>query len=310
MLLMNRPKVAVLMSTYNGEKYIREQIDSILVQKDVDVTLFIRDDGSTDETRSIILNYIKDHKNIHLYYDKKNLRPGMSFLKLLCYVVKYKEPFDYYAFSDQDDIWLEEKLIKGAEAISDSNEPMLYCSNQILYIDGKQNGYRLNEPPLITLMSHLSSNAIYGCTMVLNYALAKIVAYSKKPGQDFLYNRNHDAWTVLITLVCGKVVYDNDSYILYRIHDNNVVGVRERSFCQRLIRFKKQTIKNLRRNSARYILNAFSDIEFADREYIRLMAEYNKSLTARLALIKKADICKTDKESKAVFALKVLMGYI
>ena len=76
---MSRPTVAVLMSTYNGEKYLKEQIDSILAQRDVDVTLYIRDDGSADNTENIIREYMQMNNNIVFYKDGKNLRPCASF---------------------------------------------------------------------------------------------------------------------------------------------------------------------------------------------------------------------------------------
>ncbi|MBO6140218.1 MAG: glycosyltransferase family 2 protein [Ruminococcus sp.] len=307
---MDRPKIAVLMSTYNGEKYIREQIDSILAQKDVDVTLYIRDDGSSDETRNIILEYVRQNGNIHLYFDGRNLRPGASFLKLLCFAAKYKGPFDYYAFSDQDDIWLEEKLIRGIRSIEDIDGPALYCSNQRIYKNGEELGLRFDEPPEITLLSNLSSNKMYGCTMVFNNELAQLVRKVRKPGKDYLYIRNHDAWTILLAFAVGKVVYDHDSYILYRIHDNNVVGIREVSFCERAVRFMHKTVKNLRSNSARYVLRALGDADFADRDYVELMAYYRNDLKTRLKLIKNADRFKTEKESRFVFIVKVLLVYI
>ena len=73
--------IAVLMSTYNGQKYIREQIDCILSQKDVDVQLFIRDDGSSDDTVSIVKEYTEKYPNVH-FYQGENLGVGSSFMDL------------------------------------------------------------------------------------------------------------------------------------------------------------------------------------------------------------------------------------
>ena len=97
-------QVAVLMSTYNGEKYIRDQIDSILSQIKVNVTLFIRDDGSTDSTVKIITQYTEKYSNIKFWVGE-NIGVGNSFMQLL---YSLTDEFDYYAFSDQDDIWLNE----------------------------------------------------------------------------------------------------------------------------------------------------------------------------------------------------------
>ena len=102
-------KVAILLATYNGEKYLREQIDSILKQNGVDLTLYVRDDGSTDGTIDLLKEYVVNTKAVKLDIGK-NLGVGNSFMQLL-----YDCPndFDFYAFSDQDDIWDENKLYVG-----------------------------------------------------------------------------------------------------------------------------------------------------------------------------------------------------
>ena len=107
---MLKKQFAVLMSTYNGELFIKEQIDSILAQKDVDITLYIRDDGSNDNTVKLIKEYIKKYDCIRFMNDNNNLRPGASFMKLLLSVLKKEKKYDFYAFADQDDIWLENKV--------------------------------------------------------------------------------------------------------------------------------------------------------------------------------------------------------
>ena len=123
------PTIAVLMSTYNGEKYIKEQLDSIFRQKEVKVTLYVRDDGSTDGTLDIIKLY---HGIILLPFDE-NKGPGLSFMTLLYHVMGQSTKYDYYAFADQDDIWMDNKLIKAIKQIQNNGECVLYSSNQWLY---------------------------------------------------------------------------------------------------------------------------------------------------------------------------------
>ena len=106
-----KEKVLVLMSTYNGEQYLQQQIDSIITQKNVDVELLVRDDGSTDKTIDILKDY--QQKGLLSYYAGENLKPQLSFLHLLRHAPECK----YYAFADQDDVWLEDKLSSGIEAI-------------------------------------------------------------------------------------------------------------------------------------------------------------------------------------------------
>ena len=97
-------KVLVLMSTYNGEKYLREQIDSILGQRGVEVSLLVRDDGSTDATLTTLDEY-KESGRLD-YYCGNNLGPARSFMHLL----QNAPASDFYAFSDQDDKWMDDKL--------------------------------------------------------------------------------------------------------------------------------------------------------------------------------------------------------
>ena len=126
---MNR--VLVIMSTYNGEKYVREQINSILMQKNVEVSVLVRDDGSTDGTLEVI-NGLQDDRITVL--NGENMGCEASFFELLMHCKGY----EYYAFSDQDDIWLEDKLARAIGMIGSSDTPVLYCSNQML-VDGKGN---------------------------------------------------------------------------------------------------------------------------------------------------------------------------
>ena len=116
------PTVAVLMSTYNGEKYIKEQLDSIFNQKEVYVTLYVRDDGSTDNTLEIIKAY---HNDIILLPFDENKGPGLSFMTLLYHVMSLSTQYDYYAFADQDDIWMDVKLNKAIQQIQNNGKCVL-----------------------------------------------------------------------------------------------------------------------------------------------------------------------------------------
>ncbi|WP_074743267.1 glycosyltransferase family 2 protein [Ruminococcus sp. YRD2003] len=306
---MSNPRIAVIMSSYNGEKFIGEQIDSILAQKDVDVTLYVRDDGSTDNTVNIVRSYL-NKGNVKLIVDGRNLRPGLSFLTLLKKVVKQETKYDYYAFADQDDIWLSEKLITAVKTIKDSEKPALYCSNQIIYRNGVREGMRFSVPPEMSLIGNITQNVFSGCTMVLDRELAEIVVERKTPKQDFLVPRCHDSWIFLIACVEGQPFYDHDSYILYRLHDNNVVGVKHLSLVDRLLRFKNGGVKNNRSRSAQYLLEAYPELGFTDRRYVEKMAYYRSSMKKKLSLIVDSSICKGSKEGTVAFILKVIMGYI
>jgi rhamnosyltransferase len=126
--------VCVLLSTYNGEKYLKELLDSVLNQNCEDkikVSIFVRDDGSSDNTTNILKEYEQNGKIILFGHGGCNLGFAKSFSSLLA-----NAPLsDYYAFCDQDDIWLPDKLISAVERLEkeDNNEiPLLYSTNLIV----------------------------------------------------------------------------------------------------------------------------------------------------------------------------------
>ena len=131
-------RVAVLMSTYNGEKYLKQQIDSILNQRgDFQLDLLIRDDGSNDNTISILEEYTQTNK-IH-YYIGNNLGPAYSFLDLLINSHNY----DFYAFADQDDYWMPNKISVAISNLSNIKGPALYFANAEL-VDSNLNSVGRN----------------------------------------------------------------------------------------------------------------------------------------------------------------------
>lgn len=222
MIRGNIPKIWVLMSTYNGMAYIEEQIESILSQKNCDVHLLVRDDGSTDATLDILKSYEKKG-SLTLISDNINLGPAKSFLKLL-----EMAPDDgYYAFSDQDDCWNSDKLERALEMLTqaeENNMPLVCYSNsdvvdQNLNSTGKK-VYSGKQKP--TLERVLCGYGIQGCTMVLNKALRDIFL-----SVDMSKERigMHDFFLCDLCMVCGgKILYDDFSTMKYRQHESNVVG--------------------------------------------------------------------------------------
>lgn len=208
------------MSSYNGEKYIKEQIDSILSQEGVEVSLLIRDDSSSDNTLKIIENLSKNHKNIS-YYQGENIGAARSFMNL---VNKAKEA-DFYAFADQDDVWMPEKLISAIEKLKNEDEsiPSLYIS-ALEVVDENLNTIEIKKVSgNFSFEGEMIRNFSTGCTMVFNKKLFEIV---KMYNPEYIIM--HDSW---ITRVCygigGKVIIDDNTYIKYRQHEDNVVGYND-----------------------------------------------------------------------------------
>ena len=224
--------VAILVSTYNGEKYLREQLDSILAQSGVTVEVFVRDDGSSDNTKDILTEYEKSLKNFHVAFCE-NVGVGNSFMNLLYSV---PDTFDYYAFADQDDIWEENKIAEAIRILEESGK-MLYASNQeCVDKDGVSLGLRYEKNCKIhhTPLSILSKNMLAGCTMVFSNRFYKILSdTTHHPSADLLHNRIHDVWLAMIASLYDGIIYDERSFIQYRQHENNVVGAKS-SFRKRL----------------------------------------------------------------------------
>lgn len=212
------------MSTYNGSRYLSEQIDSILCQEGADVTLYIRDDGSSDQTIDIIKKYAKKYQNIILTTGQ-NVGVGNSFMQL---VYDCPDDFDYYAFSDQDDIWLKEKLKVAIDNIKQKDTPTLYASNQMLVDEnGKQISLRYSKDYAMQncLEAQFQINRISGCTFVFNKVLKKILSEPvRRPTAELLQKRIHDVWVSNVASLYDGIVYDSNAYIQYRQHENNAVG--------------------------------------------------------------------------------------
>ena len=308
------PTVAVLMSTYNGEKYLREQLDSIFNQDKVAVKLFVRDDGSTDDTVGILREYAQRFP-VELILDGENVRPGESFMRL---VYKYAdEPgIYYYAFADQDDVWLPEKMGVAVEKLDESGKdmPALYSGNQYIYTNGKNKGVRHKEPQRVDLISHMTKNTIAGCTFVFNKALAQLVAGVDRPDPRILRYRLHDAWLMLVAIACGKAVYDEASYMLYRIHEENTVGVKKISISERLDRLKRYFVKrddaNLRLITARELLRLFPQIDEDKKRILRLYANYQDDWSSKKALAFNKEIKENCAENPIMFTVKVLTSFV
>lgn len=218
---MAKDKVAILMSTYNGEKYLRDQIESIQHQSYQDWHLYIRDDGSKDNTVKIINEYTDADQRITLISEtrQQNLGVMRSFLKLL-----EMTDADYYMFSDQDDYWKKDKVAITLEAMKNSEElnlPICVHTN-LTIVDSKLKGSTLmKDNSWSGFRELLFANCVTGCTMMINQALKDRIDFKNKTLKN-LYM--HDWWLALIAAAFGKVTYLDQSTILYRQHTGNLVG--------------------------------------------------------------------------------------
>lgn len=213
---MKQKKVSILMSTYNGENYIAEQLDSLINQKYKNIEIYIRDDGSTDKTKEIIKEYMQKVKNIHLI-EGINIGFMNSFFELL----KISNDFDYYAYCDQDDVWMEDKIERAVKFLegTDKDKPVLYFSNSDYY-DSDMNFLGTAEVNKVyNFRNSLVECVTQGMTMVINETTRKFIVQNK--AENVLF---HDWWTYMICSGFGQIVYDNKSLVKYRRHNKSVTS--------------------------------------------------------------------------------------
>jgi rhamnosyltransferase len=276
--------VLVLLSTYNGESFLREQLDSLFNQKGILLQILVRDDGSTDNTRKILHEYLLLNTNLTVLMEH-NIGCTLSFNKLMSYALSLVQKFDYYAFSDQDDVWDDNKLLSAVECLErNENELKLYYSS-----------YRVVDENLsfkhINYFSHkhtlgealIMINTI-GCTMVFtNLLMEKTLMIEEVKNFKASGYPNHDGWMYLTAMVFNTYLYyDPIPRINYRQHRNNVVGAFVGGLTSRI----KRIVKNKRSKSqiANILLNTFQDIDMNNKDLLRLNAKYRDSIKIKFKL--------------------------
>lgn len=297
--------ICVLLSTYNGEKYLEEQLESLRRQEGVELKILVRDDGSKDRTHEI-LNKWQD-KGLLTWYTGENKGPAQSFMDLL-----YNAPeADYYAFCDQDDVWLPDKLKVAAEKLEEISNvnsiPTMYFSTTML-VDAQLNEIGINKINYnFSFGEALLRNPATGCTMVINRVLQKYLI-NRKP--DFV--SMHDSWAYRVCLALnGQIVYDPTSHILYRQHGNNVVGGKKsfwRTIKRRFNSFKNG-IKGERLKTAASILNCYrNELSQHKIDILTNLINYKSSFKSKIRLIFTPDIKTTSLDGRLAFIIAILFN--
>jgi len=210
-----------MLSTYNGAAFLREQLDSLVAQAGVAVRLHARDDGSTDDTVDILRSYVAIWPGLSDIRCGANLGAAMSFLELLRTAPTDAE---FYAFCDQDDVWLPTKTARAVRALASlpAEVPALYCSN-VACVDAALDLLGVPREDGDGRFQHLLfENIAYGCTIVMNASARRLIV-ERLPQQGVVM---HDWWCALVVAAFGRVVYDPEPQILYRQHGGNSIGAR------------------------------------------------------------------------------------
>jgi glycosyltransferase involved in cell wall biosynthesis len=220
--------ITILLSTFNGARFLPAQLQSLLAQTHDDWVLHCRDDGSTDATVALMIEFagaLPAGRCIRHYEPPGRIGAKNSFLALLSMV----GAAETVAFVDQDDVWLPEKLARGAAALGavPHGTPALYCSRQIL-ADHAMNriglSFNVHRAPQFPMA--LAQNIATGCTVMLNRTAIRLIAATSAPAATV-----HDWWCYLVVSAAGgQVLVDATPQVMYRQHDNNLVGAPTNHF--------------------------------------------------------------------------------
>jgi hypothetical protein len=226
------PSVAILLSTFNGERYLPDQLASFIAQTHTDWLLYWRDDGSSDGTHSLMAAFCAEAGAGRCITDPAGgrLRATRSFLMLLRMALRGQAAL--FAFSDQDDVWLPEKLAHGVAALTRvrADVPGLYvCARTPVDATLRPVGHPVQRAAA-GFPGSLTENVAPGCCMLLNRAAAALIDVVTAPEDTW-----HDWWAYIVVSACdGAIITEGTPDILYRQHENNLVG-EPRGFWRRII---------------------------------------------------------------------------
>lgn len=219
-------RILVVLASYNGEKYIKEQLDSLLCQEGVDVTIVVFDDVSKDETVSKVSAYSEDKRVRLISNESQTGSAANNFFGAIKFLDEdFISQYDFVSFADQDDIWLPKKLIAATEKLTEENSS-LYFSNLILWNEKTSKKSIINKSYPHKKYDYLFEGGSAGCTYVFTsdfcINLKNTLVVTDYEDWKFF---SHD-WFVYFFARANnyQVSIDNNAFILYRIHDNNVHG--------------------------------------------------------------------------------------
>ncbi|CYV01025.1 glycosyltransferase family 2 protein [Streptococcus suis] len=304
-------KVNILMSTYNGQQFLAEQIRSIQEQTFSDWTLLIRDDGSSDQTKDLLQDFARQDSRIRLIdvEEQKNLGVIKSFYRLVHY-----DQADYYFFSDQDDVWLPDKLavsLQEAQSYPTEQPLMVYMDltvvNQDLQIMTESMIRSQSHHANTQLVQELTENTVTGGVAMINHSLASL--WTKT--EDIIM---HDWYLALLASALGTLVFIDKPGELYRQHADNVLGARTLSK-----RFKKwirphilfavywDLIKNSQKQ-ARHLLQM--PLSQSNRELIEAFVTImDKPMLERFRILRKYGLRKNKAFHTLVFTTLIITKF-
>lgn len=281
----------IVLSTYNGEKFLNDLLNSLLAQDYPNIAILIRDDGSKVNT----INILRCHEglfNIEVLYDK-NIGLIESFFELL---KRTADEADYVAFCDQDDVWVSDKISRAVAQLEERvppGIPGMYCSRYNIVDESlKIIGYSQIPKRGPSFENALVQNIATGCTVVINRE-ARLKIVRELPQVVIM----HDWWIYQVVSAFGIVIYDSYPTVLYRQHASNVVGESgslTMKWARRLVRFVRQGRLNLVVQAQEFLRIYGEELSGEKNSLLKNFVSKRKGLWSRL---KYAAECKVHRQT-------------
>ncbi len=302
-----KKRVLVIISTYNGERNLVRQLDSIFNQIGVNVSVFIRDDHSVDNTVEIINNYIIDNPDKDLsYIVGENEGYAKSFWDALC----LSPEADYYAFSDQDDVWKEDKLIKTIQPMEDSE----YSGPKLSYCKMIRSDTNLNVleeqvnvliPRQLTKKITLTQTYNYGAATIINKEAKSLVCRCWPKQNDI----PHDLWVGAVCYWFGQIYYVDEELYYWIRYNTSVTGEGTKKSGVKY-RIKKSIRKQSYPNFSDELLRYYSDLLLdEDEHFLRLLSMCKKKIVYRIKLLFDKDFKRINRGGTVALKIGVLLGW-
>jgi rhamnosyltransferase len=276
-------KVLIILASYNGEKYLKEQLDSILSQEGVHVHVIIFDDVSKDDTLGIV-NLFKDDERIRLVVNDRSTGSAASnFFGAIKYLSEdFIEKYDYVLFADQDDIWLPKKVISAVEMLK-CEKSSLYFSNLILWDEKTDNKSLIKKCYPQKKYDFLFEGGSAGCTYVFT---RKFALDLKSCLHKIDYSKwkffSHDWFVYFFARINNyNISVDSNAYILYRIHEENVHGQLNKMSIHAI----KERLKLIKEGWYFQQIKDFSKLVPKNSEYMKIYNLYTKNYFTRFYVI-------------------------
>lgn len=305
-------RILVLLSTYNGHKYLREQLDSLYAQENVHLHILVRDDGSKDETIEILNEYKNRHGKMTLI-TQTNIGCARSFHSLIEIAATRMPLYDYYAFCDQDDVWLPNKLYQATLHLDKIETPnkLYFCNAN--YVDSNLSFIKKSKLPMhVSFKTCVFRNPILGCTMVFDNQFLQLM---NKGNHDRIntkgYLQLHDRWAYQCANYLGTtIIKDPSTTIQYRQHGNNVTSPNM-SF---LKRYKNAITKIFKYRNVNLIFNKTfyetykNTIKDTDKNsFLKALCSYNASIKNTIIFLQRQSWEGESNLDKFLWRLLVLL---